>query len=185
MGRPGASPWRGRRRSAAWTSAALAGSLGVLALIGPTAAAAEPPISVPPREARALDGSWRRLPGDLAPGRTALVISFRREDLAATVAWRGALDAFPSVQVPVFPSSIRLLRPLIEGGLRDRHPVTTHGRIWPVWGDPKGFRAALGLGDDEGIAVVITEPDGSVRGIVRGEPSPEAVEAVRGLLSAL
>ncbi|MCK6526585.1 hypothetical protein L6R50_03220 [Myxococcota bacterium] len=140
---------------------------------------------MPPREARALDGSWRRLPGDLAPGRTALVISFRREDLAATVAWRGALDAFPSVQVPVFPSSIRLLRPLIEGGLRDRHPVTTHGRIWPVWGDPKGFRAALGLGDDEGIAVVITEPDGSVRGIVRGEPSPEAVEAVRGLLSAL
>lgn len=147
-------------------------------------AGAVPTAALPPLESEALDGQLRRIPVDLGAGRTIVVLSFRREDFDATLLWMAALGSVPRVQMPVFPRSIRWLRPLIEGGIRDRVPPADHGRVWPIWGAPEAVRAALRLGDDEAIAVVVVDRGGSARQVVRGEPTPAAVDAILKAVAA-
>lgn len=153
----------------------------LLALLLQGSPAEGSPGNFPAMEARTLDGRDVALPRHFGAG--VLIVSFRREDFESTVAWRKGLVArvAPARQVwsvPVFPASIRLLRPLIEGGIRRRHTVDELPCVVPVWGDPPAVRRSSGLGDDERVAVIVLDHSGAVRHVARGEPGPAALDAV-------
>jgi hypothetical protein len=132
-------------------------------------------VRFPDLDGRNLAGAEWRLPADLPPGRTLVLLPFHQwhqRVVDAWIAWAAeAAPATPVLEVPMLGGRWRPARPLIDGGMARaigdqdvlERTVTTNGQVGLV-------RSAFDLAGTDEVVAVVASPDGTVHGWVTGRP---------------
>lgn len=143
-------------------------------------------------DGRDLTGRRRRLPVDIDAVAAVAVIAFRQHHQRLVDRWAPVLDglcaAHPHVrwyEVPAIGRQWAPLRRFIDGGMA-RHigdPVVL-ARTVTVYGDVAALTGPLGITDRSTVAVVLTDPAGTVGWFATGGPSDEAAAGLAAAVAA-
>lgn len=118
-----------------------------------------------------LDGRNFSLPGDFAGELNVVFIAFKREQQADVDSWMPTLDTlksrYPTLRVyelPTLARRFRLMRPVIDGGMRGGIPDPA-GRAATItlYIDKDPFKRALGFTREDRIQIVLVDKSGHVR----------------------
>lgn len=147
----------------------------------------------PELEARTLLGEPVALPADLPARRTIVIAAFLQPQQALADRWIDALVAvgIPAsplnlaptaqaalIELPVLPKRYRLVRGLIDGGMRRGIGVeSVLARTWTLYTDVEKFRRQLDIPSPR-VEVLVTTRLGEVIDRASGEPSELAVNRI-------
>ncbi len=141
----------------------------------------------PPAEGESLAGRTFHLPDDFAGERNLVFIAFTRGQQADVDTWTplaksllAAGTGLRSYELPTLARRYRLIRPVIDGGMRRGIPdSTTRATTITLYIDKGPFERALGIADEDSIAVVLVKRGGEVLWKTRGRYSPEKEAELR------
>ena len=138
------------------------------ALAAPQDAKITPPATLPTVNALALDRQKITLPRDFAAPLNLLVLSFQRDQQAAVDGWAPAAGSLADkrLQTWLLPISQRenglyqwWLNASLRGGLTAAEP--RHYTV-PLYVDKRSFLAALQVGNEQQVAILLTDKAGRV-----------------------
>jgi hypothetical protein len=149
---------------------------------------------LPELQDRALDGSVVKLP-DSAQGFVTLVgFGFRRESQEPLETWMKPFvrefkdpQKFRHYEVPMMGRGlVRLVRGMINRGMKQGTPVTEHRFVVPFYGDIKSFARELDMDTKrEHVFVYLLDREGTIRwqgqGAAQDSDLLVLLEAARGL----
>jgi hypothetical protein len=184
--------WPRRVRIAVACAATLLPTAG--ALRAQAARPAEP--RFPTLRSTALSGREYALPRDFEGRANVVFVAFRREQQRDVDGWlpstRQLAAARPGVrfyELPTLRRGYRLLRPVIDGGMRGGIPdPATRDLTITLYTDVAAFRDSLGLPSDRSIYTLLVDSAGVVRwrgdGPYTAELGASLAEAVARVLDA-
>jgi hypothetical protein len=152
----------------------------LFSLLAATAAAAPlaPGAVLPLLRGELLTGRDAELP-TLTHGRIALIaFGFTRASSTEVEAWAGRFKAahgadtlFTWIEVPLINSGMaRLMKPLIQGGMRGGTPEADRKHVMTVWGAPREWKDWLEFDAPKAAYVVLLDREGRVRWRGAGPP---------------
>lgn len=151
---------------------ALLALLAPLVLASAASAAPLPPgAMLPPVRGELLTGRDAVLP-ELTRGRVALVaFGFTRASSTDVEAWAGRFKAayggdttFTWLEVPLIGSGMaRMMKPLIQGGMRGGTPEPDRAHVMTVWGGTREWKDRLAFDAPQSAYVVLLDREGRVR----------------------
>lgn len=174
--------WLWRCARAATASAALL----FLGFANPSAAAPDAPL-FPQVAADNLLGQSADFPRDLPGDPTLVLVAFERGDQSDIDAWIEALDLkdtarIPWIEMPVVGGSTRVIKPLLDGWMRDGIPsAEAQARVFTLYSSRKRFKRALSVPKTPGILAVVARRDGSVVSLFEGPPTQDMIDATLAL----
>ncbi len=141
-------------------------------------------------EGQALTGGRFVVPDDFAGERNLVFIAFSRGQQADIDAWKPLRDSLTAAdsgvqwyELPTLGRRYRLIRGLIDGGMRRGIPdSTTRAHTITLYIDKSPFERPLGIVDEDSIAVVLARRDGTVIWSTRGWPTAETAAALRAII---
>ena len=144
----------------------------------------------PPAEGESLSGRTFHLPQDFAGERNLVFIAFARGQQSDVDTWTplakrlvDADSAFCSYELPTMARRYRLIRPMIDGGMRRGIPDSaTRATTITLYIDKSPLERALGIADEDSIAVVLVARGGAVLWQTRGRYSAEKEAELRAAL---
>jgi hypothetical protein len=150
--------------------------LAALAATPPSTAHGAPPAAAdslgrfPPVDGRNLEGERLDLPQDFAGELNVVLVAFARDQQRDVDGWMPFLssiaDARRDVRVyelPTLGRRYRLMRPMIDGGMRRGIPdPAVRAATVTLYVDKARFRDALRLGTEDRIHVLLVDRDGRV-----------------------
>ena len=146
--------------------------LATLVLAGTaTAAPLAPGAALPPLRGELLTGRDAELPA-LTHGKVALVaFGFTRNSSKDVEAWVGRFKSaygsdtsFTWIEVPLINSGMaKLMKPLIQGGMRGGTPEPDRAHVMTVWGAPHAWKDWLEFGEPASAYLVLLDREGRVR----------------------
>lgn len=138
----------------------------------------------PPMQGQNLDGRTLEMPQDFAGELNVVFIAFKREQQADVDSWGTALDSLRKrhtglrvYALPTLGRRYRLIRPMIDGGMRRGIPDSTvcAATITLYIGkDP--FKRALGITTEDLIQVLLVDRHGNIR-LQRSGPMTPSLRA--------
>lgn len=148
------------------TSRALCALALAFGLASAGTAAAEP--RFPATTTQDLNGRTLTFPEQFPAERTLLLIAFYREQQADLDEWiyeldLDAADAPVWLEIPVIEDNGAIFREFVDNGMRSG--ITSEearARVFTIYGDPDAFRAALELGSDELVYLLVVDREGRV-----------------------
>jgi hypothetical protein len=160
-------------------------------LLMATMAAASNGVMFPSLQGRNLSGAEVTVPGSY-PGKVLMVcMGFKRESQYEVEPWaRLAGNAFGKdprfwvLEMPMYSGAARVFRPFIDRGMARATPPQLHGNVVTST-DVDEVMEGLSLGNREQAAMALVAPDGSVRFLARGVPTPESEAAFQRALATL
>jgi hypothetical protein len=131
---------------------------------------------------RSLNGRTVALPGDFAGARNVVLIAFTRRQQADVDSWLPYLRTLAGryadlriYELPTLGRGLRLMRPFIDGGMRNGIPDSSvRAATITLYIDKSPFRAALGISDENRIHVVLVDRAGGVQWRAEGPYEPQA-----------
>lgn len=136
-----------------------------------TAAPLTPGAMLPPLRGELLTGRDAELPA-LTRGRVALVaFGFTRASSTDVESWAGRFKAaygadttFTWLEVPLINRGMaRMMKPLIQGGMRSGTPEPDRIHVMTVWGAPREWKDWLEFDAPKSAYVVLLDREGHVR----------------------
>ena len=145
----------------------------------------------PEVEGKSLAGSHLQLPGDFDGDPTLALVAFQRHQQRDIDTWIplsiALTEEFPdlrSYEVPVIPRGYRLVSWFIDGGMRAGIPdPAIRSTTITVYTDKSRFLAALDLGGDDVIQILLIATDGTIIWRADGPRSNEAETELRAALA--
>ncbi len=141
-------------------------------------------VSFPTVTADDLNGKSVTLPKDLPGDPSLVLVAFTSEQQADVDKWMAALklkedQTIPWIEVPVIGSKFKMLRPMIDKGMK-KSIATERGRskVITLYSSKKDFMASLGLTSEKTIYALVVGKEGGVKLKVEGTPTEESKEAV-------
>ena len=162
----------------------------LVALCQPVSAVAG---QLPVFEATDLAGEPRSLPDGLEGEVNLLLVAFEQAQKADTDTWlpTGAslyeeFQGFSYYGLPVLPKSLRMMRPLVEAWMKSRitDPVARR-HVVALYVERAEFRAAVGLPEKTGMALLLVDRLGRVRWTGLGRWSAETEASLRVAVAGL
>ena len=166
-------------------------TVSLSALIACPMLAQQPPIGrFPSADGERLSGEHVRVPDVFAGTHNLVFVAFTRGQQSDVDTWTplakrlAAGDTgFRSYELPTLARRYRLIRPMIDGGMRRGIPDSaTRSSTITLYIDKSPFERALGIANEDSIAVVLVGHDGHVLWMTRG---PHTAEAEAALLAEL
>lgn len=165
--------------------------LGTLVLPGAYAGDMDENARFPEVEGKSLAGSHLKLPGDFDGDPTLVLVAFQRHQQSDIDTWIplsvALTEEYPdlrSYEVPVIPRGYRLVSWFIDGGMRAGIPdPAIRSSTITVYTDKSRFLAALDLGGDDVIQILLIATDGTIRWRAAGPRDDEAEKELRTVLS--
>lgn len=145
-------------------------------------------IKFPLLEAENLNGKRAALPKDLPGNPTVVLVAFESDHQADIDLWIGELglkksDEIKWIELAVIGSKFRLLRKVIDGGMRSG--ITSEedrARTITVYSSRSHFLENLGLTEVDRVYAIVVQQDGGVRAVVEGKPTEEKKQSVMAAL---
>jgi len=169
-------------------------ALPMLALVAATTAVAgaQQPDSLhfPVVEGESLTGVHTTLPAGFAGERNLVFVAFSRGQQADVDTWaplakRLVADdsALRSYELPTLARRYRLIRPMIDGGMRRGiADSATRATTITLYIDKSPFERTLGIDGEDSIAVLLVARGGGVLWHTRGRWTPDAEAALTAVL---
>ena len=134
----------------------------------------------PPLQGQNLEGRTFEMPRDFAGELNVVFIAFKREQQADVDSWGAALNSLrkrhADVQVyelPTLGRRYRLIRPMIDGGMRRGIPDSTvRAATITLYIDKGPFKRALGITTEDRIEVLLVDRRGNIRWQCSGPMTP-------------
>ena len=125
----------------------------------------------PPVQGQNLEGRTFELPRDFAGALNVVFIAFKREQQADVDSWGAALNSLRKrhaelrvYELPTLGRRYRLIRPIIDGGMRRGIPDSTvRAATITLYIDKGPFKRALGITTEDHIEVLLVDGRGNVR----------------------
>jgi hypothetical protein len=141
-------------------------------------------------EGESLTGVRTTLPADFAGERNLVFVAFSRGQQADVDTWTplakrlvAADSALRSYELPTLARRYRLIRPMIDGGMRRGiADSATRAATITLYIDKSPFERALGIAGEDSIAVLLVARGGDVLWHARGRWTPEAEAALTAVL---
>lgn len=152
---------------------------------------AQPPLIFPELTGENLEGQAFSFPNDFAGDLNLVLIAFSQGQQAQVDTWlryaeslelsNGALSIY---EIPVLGSSYRLLRPVIDGGMRSgiSDPVA-RARTITFYGNKPALMEALALASEKTIHALLVTGDGEVVWRAQGETNEDSIEGLEAYLN--
>lgn len=166
-------------------------TVGLSALITVPMLAQQSPLTrFPSADGESLAGMHVRVPDVFAGARNLVLIAFTRGQQTDVDTWTpltkrlAAGDTgFRSYELPTLARRYRLIRPMIDGGMRRGIPDSaTRSSTITLYIDKSPFERALGIANEDSIAVVLVGHDGHVLWMTRGRHTVEQEDALLAVL---
>ncbi len=117
-----------------------------------------------------LEGETLSLPGDLAGEVNLLLIAFKRDQQDDIDTWQqvgeeleSRVPGFRFYELPVMSQGIRVMRGVIEGGMRSGiEDPADRARTIPLFTDKPALREASGIETEESIQLLLVDREGRV-----------------------
>lgn len=131
---------------------------------------------------RSLDGREVHLPDDFAGEINVVLVAFARKQQQDVDSWtpyfKPLAAVMPGVRIyelPTLPRGLRMMRPMIDGGMRGGIPdPKLRETTITLYLDKEPFREALGIRDESAIHVFIVDGKGRILARVTGPYAPES-----------
>jgi len=142
-------------------------------------------------EGRSLTGRRVTLPADFEGELNVVLVAFQRHQQHDVDTWTPRLRELaagrPGLRVyelPTLASSYRLMRPLIDGGMRGGIPDSAvRAATITLYIDKRPYRAALRILDEDEIQVFLVERGGRIRWRAAGPYTPDAAAQLQSALN--
>ena len=134
----------------------------------------------PPMQGQNLEGRTVEMPRDFAGALNVVFVAFKREQQADVDSWGAALDALRKrhadlrvYELPTLGRRYRLMRPMIDGGMRRGIPdPTVRAATITLYIDKDPFKRALGITTEDRIEVLLVDRSGKIRWQRSGRMTP-------------
>lgn len=129
-----------------------------------------------------LEGEQYTLPEDFTAPLTLAIVAFQREQQALVDTWLPTVrswaeehDSFQVYELPTIPSGYRLMRWMIDGGMRSGIPdPVARATTITLYIDTSDFRDALNIPDRETIHLFLLNQNGEIVWRIEGPMTEEA-----------
>lgn len=134
----------------------------------------------PPTQGQNLEGRTLEMPRDFAGALNVVFIAFKREQQADVDSWGAALDSLRKrhadlrvYELPTLGRRYRLIRPMIDGGMRRGIPDSAvRAATITLYIDKGPFKRALGITTEDRIEVLLVDRRGNIRWQRSGPVTP-------------
>jgi hypothetical protein len=141
-------------------------------------------------QGRALDGRRVTLPYDLEGDLNVVVVAFKRRQQEEVDSWMPRLRELAAgraglrvYEVPTLASSYRIMRPIIDGGMRGGIPDSAvRAATITLYIDKRPYKAALRIPSENQIHVFLVERGGRIRWRAAGPFSAAAAAELEAAL---
>lgn len=131
---------------------------------------------------RSLDGRELHLPDDFAGEINVVFVAFARKQQQDVDSWTPYFKPMAAVmpglriyELPTLPRGLRMMRPMIDGGMRGGIPdPKVRETTITLYLDKEPFREALGIRDESAIHVFLVDGKGRILTRVTGPYAPES-----------
>ena len=145
---------------------------------------------LPQLQGKYLSGREATLPADARGKYALLAFGFTYDSRFPVEAWGKEYDRRyknnPQItfyEIPMISGFGRLAAPFIDSGMRKGTPKDKYENVITVYGGAGSWKKALGVGDEKTAYLVLLDPEGTIRWMSKGPPSPEAFEALGRIVS--
>lgn len=137
----------------------------------------------PPMQGQNLEGQTFEMPRDFAGDLNVVFVAFKREQQSDVDSWGPALNALRTrhaglrvYELPTLGRRYRIVRPMIDGGMRRGIPDSTvRAATITLYIDKDPFKRALGITTEDRIEVLLVDRRGGIRWQRSGAVTPSLV----------
>ena len=152
-----------------------------LLLLGPAAGYGQQ--AIPSIVGTSLSGRSLRLPADLPPGRSLLIVGFSRKSGDGAKEWGRQLSLLSSYKVsyfqtPVMASLPRLLRGMVLGNIRKDVPAREQDFFVPIFDQEQQWKQTVSYSSPDDPYLVVVDQQGVIQWQAHGPPSRERLAAL-------
>jgi ATPase complex subunit ATP10 len=122
---------------------------------------------------------------------TLIVVAFRQESQSQLDSWLvpftekyGTREGFTFFEIPMISSGYKIMRFVIDGGMRSGIPKNKHNHVVTMYGDTKRYKNELGLETRYGYAFLL-DKEGVIQWQGRGTSTPESLKELFELAEKL